>query len=256
MPDDNFSRALLWVVAIIAVLGIALVVLSDESEAVTSISLSIQGSDTQSVNPGSSATFKINVTNLLTTTTLTVNLSKSAAPTHWTAQLSQTQISVAALTTKSVTLTVGVPSNASADPVGKQITVTAAPDFGDSEQITTTTKVAQTYGIQTSTTTASKHTVGGSGVTFTMKVNNTGNGQDTISITHSGQPGTWTVTHVSAVTIPALSSKDVTISVFPPARATSGTYQTTIKATSSDGTNNDQTTFVIIIDSVYGHSHN
>jgi uncharacterized membrane protein len=252
MPDDNFSRALLWVVVIIAILGIALVVLSDESEAVTSISLSIQGSDTQSVNPGSSATFKINVTNLLTTTTLTVNLTKSAAPTHWTAQLSQTQISVGALTTKSVTLTVGVPSNASADPVGKQITVTATPDFGDSEQITTTTKVAQTFGIQTSTTTSSKHTVGGSGVTFTMKVNNTGNGQDTVSITHSGQPGSWTVTHVSAVTIPALSAKDVTISVFPPASATSGTYQTTIKATSSDGTSNDQTTFVIIIDSVYG----
>ena len=81
-----------------------------------------------------------------------------------------------------MTLTVGVPANATADSVGKQIIVTATPDFGDTEQITTTTKVPQTYGIQTSTPTASKNTVGGSTVTFSLIINNTGNGADTVAV--------------------------------------------------------------------------
>jgi uncharacterized membrane protein len=230
----------------------AVVVLSDDAEAVTSISLSIQGEDTQSVSPGSSATFKVNVTNTLTTTSLTVNLTNSTPPTWWTAQLSQTSITVPALATRSVTLTVGVPSNATADTVGKQIVVTATPDFGDTEQITTTTKVSQTYGIQTSTSTASKSTVGGSTVTFTLTINNTGNGADTVAVTHSGEPSTWTVSHVSSVTVPAAGSRSVTITVVPPSNATAGTYQTTVKATSSDGTTNDQTTFIITISKVYG----
>ncbi|UCC93084.1 MAG: hypothetical protein JSW25_10580, partial [Thermoplasmata archaeon] len=208
----------------------AVVVLSDDAEAVTSISLTIQGSDTQSVAPGSSATFKINVTNTLTTTSLTVNLTNSTPPTGWTAQLSQTSITVPALATRSVTLTVGVPSTAGADSVGKQIVVTATPDFGDTEQITTTTKVSQTYGIQTSTTTASKSTVGGSTVTFTLTINNSGNGADTVSVTHSGEPSTWTVSHVSSVTVPAAGTRSVTITVVPPSNATAGTYQTTVKA--------------------------
>jgi uncharacterized membrane protein len=239
------------VLVILAVLGIAVVALSDGAEAVTSISLSIQ-QDTQSVDPGSSATFKINVTNTLTTTSLTVNLTNSTPPTSWTAQLSQTSITVPALATRSVTLTVGVPSSAVADSVGKQVVVTATPDFGDTEQITTTTKVSQTYGIQTSTSTASKSTVGGSTVTFTLTINNTGNGADTVAVTHSGEPGTWTVSHVSSVTIPAAGSRSVTITVVPPSNATAGTYQTTVKATSGDGTTNDQTTFIIIISKVYG----
>jgi uncharacterized membrane protein len=255
MPGGRFSRGvLLWAVVIIAIFGMAVVVLSEDAEAVTSISLSIQGSDTQSVTPGSSATFKINVTNTLTTTQLTVNLTNSTPPTYWTSQLSQTSISVPALATRSVTLTVGVPSNATADSVGKQIVVTATPDFGDTEQITTTTKVSQTYGIQTSTATASKTTVGGSTITFTLTINNTGNGADTVAVTHSGEPATWTVSHVSSVTVPAGGSRSVTITVVPPSNATAGTYQTTVKATSSDTTTNDQTTFIIIIGKVYGLS--
>ncbi len=236
----------------LAVLGMAVVVLTDDAEAVTSISLSIQGSDTVSVAPGSSATFKINITNTLTTTSLTVNLTNSTPPTSWTAQLSQTSVTVPALATRSVTLTVGVPSNAAADSVGKQIVVTATPDFGDTEQITTTTKVSQTYGIQTSTAVASKSTVGGSTVTFSMTINNTGNGADTVAVTHSGEPSTWTVSHVSSSTVPAGGSRGITITVVPPSNATAGTYQTTVKATSSDGTTNDQTTFIITISKVYG----
>ncbi len=236
----------------LALLGMAVVVLSDDAEAVTSISLSIQGEDTQSVAPGSSATFKINITNTLTSTSLTVNLTNSTPPSTWTAQLSQTSVTVPALATRSVTLTVGVPTTAGADPVGKQIVVTATPDFGDTEQITTTTKVSQTYGIQTSTTVASKNTVGGSTVTFSMVINNTGNGADTVTLSHSGEPSTWTVSHVSSSTVPAGGSRTVTITVVPPSNATAGTYQTTVKATSSDGTTNDQTTFIIIISKVYG----
>ncbi len=245
-------RALFWIVALIALVGAATLLVADDAEAVTSISLSIQGADTQSVDPGSSATFKVNVTNTLTTTQLTVNLTNSTPPTHWTAQLSQTQITVPALATRSVTLTVGVPANATADSVGKQIIVTATPDFGDTEQITTTTKVSQTYGIQTSTSTASKTTVGGSTVTFSLNISNTGNGADTVAVSHSGQPSTWVVSHVSSVTVPAAGTRSVTITVVPPSNATSGTYQTTVKATSNDGTTNDQTTFIIIIDKVYG----
>jgi uncharacterized membrane protein len=203
-------------------------------------------------DPGSSATFKVNITNTLTSTSLTVNLTNSTPPTGWTAQLSQTSITVPALATRSVTLTVGVPSSAAADSVGKQVIVTATPDFGDTEQITTTTKVSQTYGIQTQTSTASKSTVGGSTVTFTLTINNTGNGADTVAVTHSGEPGTWTVSHVSSVTVPAAGSRSVTITVVPPSNATAGTYQTTVKATSSDGTTNDQTTFIITISKVYG----
>lgn len=255
MPGGRFpSGALVWALIVLAILGLAVVVLSDDADAVTSISLSIQGDDTQSVTPGSSATFKVNVTNTLTSTSLTVNLTYSTPPTGWTAQLSQTSITVPALATRSVTLTVGVPSSAGADPVGKQIVVTATPDFGDTEQITTTTKVSQTYGIQTSTATASKNTVGGSTVTFSLTINNTGNGADTVAVTHSGQPSTWTVSHVSSVTVPASGSRTVTITVVPPSNATAGTYQTTVKATSSDGTTNDQTTFIIIISKVYGLS--
>ena len=255
MPGGRFPKgALVWVFIALAILGLAMVVLSDEAEAVTSISLSIQGDDTQSVTPGSSATFKVNVTNTLTSTSLTVNLTYSTAPTGWTAQLSQTSITVPALAVRSVTLTVGVPSSAGADSVGKQITVTATPDFGDAEQITTTTKVSQTYGIQTSTATASKSTVGGSTVTFSLTINNTGNGADTVAVSHSGQPSTWTVSHVSSVTVPASSSRTVTITVVPPSNATAGTYQSTVKATSNDGTTNDQTTFIIIISKVYGLS--
>ena len=253
MPDGRlFARALFWILAVIAFVGIAMVLVAEDAEAVTSISLSIQGSDTQSVTPGSSATFKINVTNTLTTTLLTVNLTNSTPPSYWTAQLSQSQITVPALATRSVTLTVGVPANATADSVGKQIIVTANPDFGDTEAITTTTKVDQTYGIQTSTPTASKNTVGGSTVTFSLIINNTGNGADTVAVSHSGEPSSWTVSHVSSVTVPAAGSRSVTVTVVPPSNATAGTYQTTVKATSSDGTTNDQTTFIIIIDKVYG----
>jgi len=255
MLGGRFSKgALIWVVILLSILGLAVVVFSDNAEAVTSISLSIQGDDTQAVDPGSSATFKINVTNTLTTTSLTVNLTNSTPPTYWTAQLSQTQITVPALATRSVTLTVGVPANATADTVGKQVVVTATPDFGDAEQITTTTKVSQKYGIQTSTITASKSTVGGSTVTFSMVINNTGNGADTVAITSSGHPGTWTVSHVSSSTVPAAGTRSVTITVVPPSNTTAGTYQTTVKATSSDGTTNDQTTFIIIISKVYGLS--
>jgi uncharacterized membrane protein len=253
MLGGRFPRGtLVWGLVILAVLAMAVVVLSDDAEAVTSISLSIQGEDTQSVAPGSSATFKINITNTLTSTSLTVNLTYSTPPTGWTAQLSQSSVTVPALATRSVTLTVGVPSTAGADSVGKQIVVTATPDFGDTEQITTTTKVSQTYGIQTSTTVASKNTVGGSTVTFTMQINNTGNGADTVAITHTGEPSTWTVSHVSSSTVPAAGTRTVTITVVPPSNATAGTYQTTVKATSSDGTTNDQTTFIIVISKVYG----
>ena len=255
MLGGQYSKgALLWAVVILAILGLAVVVLSDEAQAVTSISLSIQGEDTQAVTPGSSATFKINITNTLTTTSLTVNLTNSTPPSLWTAQLSQSQITVPALAIRSVILTVGVPAGAAADPVGKQIVVTATPDFGDTEQITTTTKVSQTFGIQTSTTIASKSTVGGSTVTFTMLINNTGNGADTVTISHTGEPATWTVSHVSSVTVPASGSRSVTITVVPPSNATAGTYQTTVKATSNDGTTNDQTNFIIIIEKVYSLS--
>jgi uncharacterized membrane protein len=241
-------------VVVLALLGIVVALVAERSEAVTSIVVSISGSDTQSVTPGSSGTFKINITNSLTATKLTVNLTKSAAPTDWTAQLSQTSLQIQALQTVSITLTVGVPSNASADPVGKQITVTATPDYGDTATITTTTRVAQTYGIQTSAATSLKHTIGGSAVTFTVKVNNTGNGQDTVTLTHSGEPSGWTVTHVSSASISALGSTDVVLSVVPPSKTTAGTYQTTLKAASSDGKTNSQTTLVIIIDAQYGLS--
>ncbi len=252
MPDLRISKALLWAVALLTMLGVAAVLLADGAEAVDSITLTMSGSDTVSVTPGNSATFKVNVTNILTTTTLTVNITKSTAPTGWTAQLSQTQLSIQALQTKSVTLTVGVPSDAVVDTVGKQITITADPDYGDTKTITTTTKVSQVYGIQTYSSTLLKHTLGGTGVTFTLKVNNTGNGQDNVAITHSGEPSGWTVTHVSSVTVTAGGSKDVTVSVVPPSKAIAGTYQTTVKATSSDGTKSSQETFIIIIDPLYG----
>ena len=254
MPDLRFSGALIWAVVLLALLGIVVAIVAERSEAVSSISVSISGSDTQSVSPGNSGIFKINVTNSLTATKLTVNLTKSAAPTGWTAQLSQTQLIIQALQTVSFQLTVGVPSNASADPVGKQVTVTATPDYGDTVTITTTTKVAQTYGIQTSAATSLKHTIGGSAVTFTVKVNNTGNGQDTVTLTHSGEPSGWTVTHVSSASISALGYTDVVVSVVPPSKTTAGTYQTTLKAASSDGKTNSQTTLVIIIDAQYGLS--
>ena len=252
MPDLRLARAVLWIVAVLAVLGVMAALVADEAEAVESITLSISGSDTQSASPGNSATFKINITNVLTTTSLTVNLTKSSSPTGWTAQLSQTSLSLTPQQTKSVTLTVGVPSGAAADSVGQQITVTATPDYGDTEQMTTTTKVSQVYGIQTYTSVLLKHTVGGSGITFTVKVNNTGNGQDTVAINHSGEPSGWTVTHVSSVSVPANGSREVTVSIVPPSSAVAGTYQTTVKATASDNVKSDQVTFVIIIDPRYG----
>jgi len=254
MPDLRFGRALVWAVVLLALLGIVVALVAERGEAVSSISVSISGSDTQSASPGSSGTFKINITNSLTATKLTVNLTKSAAPTGWSAQLSQVSLQIQALQTVTITLTVGVPSNASADPVGKQITVTATPDYGDTATITTTTRVAQTYGIQTSAATSLKHTVGGSAVTFTVKVNNSGNGQDTVTLTHSGEPSGWTVTHVSSASISALGSTDVVVSVIPPSKTTAGTYQTTLKAASSDGKTNSQTTLVVIIDAQYGLS--
>lgn len=252
MPDLKLARAVLWTVAVLALLGVMAAIMADEADAVESITLSISGSDTQSATPGNTAVFKINITNVLTTTSLTVNLTKSSAPTGWSAQLSQTSLSLTPQQTKAVTLTVGVPSGAAADSVGQQITVTATPDYGDTEQMTTTTKVSQVYGIQTYTSVLLKHTVGGTGVTFTMKVNNTGNGQDTVAITHSGEPSGWAVTHVSSLSVPANASRDVTVSVVPPSNAVAGTYLPTVKATASDNVKSDQITFTIIIDPRYG----
>jgi len=252
MPDLRLAKAVLWTVAVLALLGVMAAIIAEEADAVESITLSISGSDTQSATPGNSATFKINITNVLTATSLTVNLTKSSSPTGWTAQLSQTSLSLTPQQTKSVTLTVGVPSDATADNVGQQITVTASPDYGDTEQMTTTTKVSQVYGIQTYSSPLLKHTIGGTGITFTVKVNNTGNGQDNVAITHSGEPSGWTVTHVSSVSVPANGSREVSVSIVPPSGAVAGTYQTTLKATAGDAVKSDQVTFVIIIDPRYG----
>ncbi len=170
----------------------------------------------------------INSGNVSDTITLTVSG-------DLTGNLSKSSVTLDADASEDVTLT--IPESVLVATTGDyQVNVTAASQGDDTKTalITTLTTISIRYGValvgvgNTTTTTDDVS----AGVTYTIKVTNSGNVSDTIMLTTSGNAtGTFSET---PVTLDADASKDVTLTIPGSELATAGDYQVDVTATSQN----------------------
>ena len=189
-----------------------------------SIALSFEN-QTVTVQKGEDAVFNLKVRNLAEVQD-TVSLSADTD-----VKFSESSFSIDANAEKTITMTV----KANED---KDISITAW--AGQSYfRTTASVKIAQEYGVSLKSSTTSKTGAPGETLSFLLVLTNTGNGDDTMSISfEANQP--WQISvEPTSVSLHAGTSKQVIVRVKLPSAGSGEGAQITVTATSMDGVTKD-----------------
>ena len=182
--------------------------------------------ETADVSKGVSYTLRVSNTG---NTTDTVTLTTSG---DVTATLSETSVSLDAGASSDVTLTIDADALTTPGTFKVKVKATSQGDSTKTAEINTETTITSTYAVSlvgvgdltTETADVSK------GVSYTLRVSNTGNTTDTVTLTTSGDV-TATLSETS-VSLDAGASSDVTLTIDADALTTAGTYKVKVTATS------------------------
>jgi len=201
------------------------------SEAATyGVTLAGVGTLSKTVSTGTRASYTVRVTNTGNDSD-TIRLTPSGDAS---AILSPSFVSLAAGASRNVTLSVSGVSLISAGEYKVNVTATSQKDSSKTDTITTTTTVQPVYGVTlagvgniTSETSDARN-----GVSYTLRVTNTGNTSDTFNLTTSGDA---TAT-LSRTTIPlsAGASSVFSITIASDSLTRAGTYNVNVTATSQN----------------------
>ncbi len=193
--------------------------------------------------------YTLRVTNIGNTNdTIRLTTSGSASAT-----LSQTSVSLAAGASANVRLTIPGTALAAAGDYKIKVTATSQGDSTKTAEVSTTTTILPVYGVSLAGvgTLTRSTTDASAGVRYTLRVTNTGNTNDTIRLTTSGD-ATATVNPTS-VFLNRGSSRTVTLRVSDAALAQAGDYAVKVKATSQgDSTKTAEVSTTTTILPVYG----
>lgn len=210
-------------------------VASSPASAAATYTFYASGSAVGTTAPGLAKDYTLNLTNLNTSASISFNLGIAASPVGWTTQLSQTSLTVAASTTQQVTLTVRPPSTALADSVGQYVNVTATPDDNTTAQtVATTTRVTEVFGVAL-TLIPQGGTSGdpGQNITWLGYIQNTGNSQQTYTVSVNNTSYTSTNLTTNLVTVSPGDTRVVQVTINLSTTAPVGVLYSRIAATST-----------------------
>jgi uncharacterized repeat protein (TIGR01451 family) len=220
--------------------------------------MSVSNADTQTASPGSSVIYNISLQNT-GDANANINLSTTNTPLFWSAQLSSSQFTVNPGSTSTVYLTVGVPSNATADNFGKQIFVNALYETNQSKQVTTTTKVSQIFNFGMSVDGQfNKDIAPGTSGIFVLNISQVsqGNGVNYINLSPAGQqPDGPTISYSSnPANMQPFSITTVTVNVYVPQDAIAKQYPYILSGNSQGGGPAQTVNIIINVTHVWGLS--
>ena len=157
------------------------------------------------------------------------------------ATLSQTSVSLASSVAAEVTLTISGDVLALAGPYEVKATATSQSDSSKTAEITTTTTILPVYDIAIEGVgeLTSETADASDGVSYTLKITNNGNTDDTIDLATEGTDATLSQTSVS---LASGAAAEVTLTISGDALALAGPYE--VKATATSQGDNTKTTTV------------
>ena len=205
------------------------------------------GASIENGNPGDDILFDVKVTNN-GDAVATINLSIVGTPLGWSASLTGENFVLAAGNSITKILTVSIPSDA-LETASATLTIE---DSTNNKQDTGIVKVDQVYNLMFTQANTIKSSLPDSTVSFTLPINNTGNGIDTTSFTHSGGPQTWSISFDSAKNLQAFTEVNLEVTVYIPAEYKKGTNSITIKGTSEDSVTETTKTLTVTVLPEYG----
>jgi hypothetical protein len=189
-------------------------------------------SNSKTTNPGKTVSYTITVKNTGNTDD-NIQLSKSGTDSDW-GTLSQTSLSLTVGSTKDITLTVQVPSDASEGDHPINVKGTSKGDGSVYSEITLTTKVeAFIYDVELEPKNQEETLEKGESVQFTIKVKNAGNTEETIKLTINADDDWKNWAYLDDYTIDLVDGdyQDVILTVDIPSSATVSTYDFKVKGT-------------------------
>ncbi len=210
------------------------------------VSLDVVGNSNKRITDASTGvTYTLRVTNTGNTNdTIRLRTSGDANAT-----LSQLSVTLGAGASRNVTLTVSDNKLQRSGDYNVKVTATSQADNSETAEVTTTTTVLPVYGVQLAGVgSLTKQTTDAStGVTYTLRVTNSGNTNDTVRLAVSGD-ATATISP-SSISLNQGASRTVTLRVSGAALAKAGAYNVKVTATSqgdSDQTAESTTTTTIL----------
>lgn len=200
----------------------------------------------QLVNPGTQVTYQHTLQNtgdLAGDFTITATSSQG-----WNVQVNPTSVNLIGGASTTISVTVTVPANAAPNLVD-ELTVTASVGSKSQSRINYT-KVNQVYGVDIKPDTPQSGAARpGDFVDYEHTITNTGNGQDTITLTNSAPGNGITITfpNGNSCTLNAGESCTRTVRVAVAENSTATTETTIVTATSSNGTTKDTATDITTV---------
>jgi uncharacterized membrane protein len=203
----------------------------------------------EEVNAGDSASFRIMVKDTGTLND-TVDLSVLGAQSSW-GGLSKAAVSLPPNGEEAVTLTVSVPSEA--DPGRYDFTVKGT-SRGDSTKtasssaaVIVTGQSAASFGVDIQPGQMSRALTPGGAASVSLGVNNTGNTNDTMDLSKTGDASSWAILEPLSMALDAGGQGTVVVDISVPTSAGAGRYTLTVRATSR-GDSTKRSDSVITID--------
>ena len=193
------------------------------------VSLAGVGSLRKTVRTGAETKYTLRVTNTGNTRD-TITLSTSGISS---AILSRTSVTLAANAFTNVTLTIPGSALARAGAYKATVTATSQEDSSKTASRTTTTTILPTYGVRlASVGSITRQTAdASSGISYTLRITNTGNTSDTFRLTTSGDV-TATISPSLPISLSQGASRTVTLRISGTALAKAGVYSVKVTATS------------------------
>ncbi len=193
------------------------------------VTLAGVGSLNKTVNTGVETKYTLRVTNSGNTRD-TINLSTSGIAS---ASLSWPSVTLAANASTNVTLTIPGSALTSAGKYQATVTATSQGDSSKTTSRTTTTTIPSVYGVNLSGTNLTQQTEDAStGVSYTLRVTNTGNTSDSFRLTTSGDVNA-TISS-SSFDLNQGDSRTVTLRISGNVLAKAGVYSVKVTATSQN----------------------
>jgi len=205
------------------------------------------GTSIETGDPGQDILFDVRVENN-GDTIATINLTIIGTPVTWGSTLTGTDFTVSAGSSVTEILTVHIYEEA-LETATASMTVK---DSTNNKQDTCTVNVDQTFGLIYESADTIKSSLPDSIITFTLPINNTGNGVDTTSFSDIGAPQDWEVSYDNTKNLPAFSLVNFGVSVYIPAGTNSGTYSVSMTGTSEDTITTTTKTLTITVEAEYG----